>query len=167
MYNVISMPKRRNGMAYTRVEYVHRRPQLKIRRFSMGDSTNEYSHVVSLLSAFPTKIGGGSIESARITANKVLESNSGLSYFLKIAVYPHEIIREHKLMGFAGADRLSQGMSRSFGKATKRAAKVNANQPIFLVFTNKDGIDTAKTALRRASKKLPISCKIIVKENTL
>jgi large subunit ribosomal protein L10e len=163
---VILMPKNRNGMAYTRVEYIHRRPQLKIRRFSMGEPSNDYAHVVSLVSAFPAKIGGGALESARITANKVLEANTGISYFLKIAVYPHEIIREHKLMGFAGADRLSQGMSRSVGKATKRAARVSANQPILTVFTNKDGIDVAKTALRRASKKLPISCKIIVKESS-
>jgi large subunit ribosomal protein L10e len=68
-------------------------------------------------------------------------------------------------MGFAGADRLSQGMSRSFGKATKRAAKVSANQPILKVFINKDGIELAKTALRRATKKLPMSCKITLMEN--
>jgi large subunit ribosomal protein L10e len=132
----------------------------------MGDPSKEYKHVVSLVSAFPAKIGGSAIESARITANKLLEAKSAVSYFLKIAIYPHEIIRQHKLMGFAGADRLSQGMSRSFGKATKRAARVRANQPILIVFTNKDGIDNAKTALRRASKKLPISGKITVMENT-
>ena len=122
-------------MAYTRVEYIHRQPQLKIRRFSIGDPSNEHTHVISLVSAIPTKIGDSAIESARITANKVLEANSNISFFLKIAVYPHEILREHKLMGFAGADRVSQGMSRSFGKATKRAAKVSANQPILIVYT--------------------------------
>ena len=161
------MPKSRKGMAYTRVEYIHRQPQLKIRRFSMGDPSNEHTHVVSLVSAIPTKIGGGALESARITANKVLEANTNVSYFLKIAVYPHEIIREHKMMGFAGADRLSQGMSRSFGKATKRAAKVRAHQPILIVYTNENGIEIAKTALRKASKKLPTSYKITVLANTL
>jgi large subunit ribosomal protein L10e len=132
----------------------------------MGDPSKEYKHVVSLVSVFPAKIGGSAIESARITANKVLEANSAVSYFLKIAIYPHTIVRQHKLMGFAGADRLSQGMSRSFGKATKRAARVSANQPIFKVFINKDGIELAKTALRRATKKLPMSCKITLMENT-
>jgi large subunit ribosomal protein L10e len=159
------MPKSRGGMAYTRVEYIHRRPQLKIRRFSMGDPSKEYKYVISLISAFPAKIGGGAIESARITANKVLESSTGVSYFFKIAIYPHEIVRLHKMMGFAGADRLSQGMSRSFGKATKRAARVKANQPILIFYTNKDGVDLAKAALKKASKKLPMSCKITVKEN--
>ncbi len=160
------MPKSRNGMAYTRVKYIHRRPQLKIRRFSMGDPSKKYKYIISLISPFPAKIGGGAIESARITANKVLESNAGVSYFFKIVIYPHEIVRLHRMMGFAGADRLSQGMSRSFGKATKRAARVKANQPILVFYTNKDGVDLAKVALKKASKKLPISCKITVKENT-
>ena len=159
------MPKSRNGMAYTRVKYIHRRPQLKIRRFSMGDPSKDYKYVVSLVSLFPGKIGGSAIESARITANKVLDS-SGVLYFFKVAIYPHEIVRTHKQMGFAGADRLSQGMSRSFGKATSRAARVSANKPILIFFTNKEGVDLAKTALKKASKKLPISCKITVKENT-
>ena len=160
------MPKSRGGMAYTRVEYIHRRPQLTIRRFSMGDPSKKYKHIISLVSTFPGKIGGGAIESARITANKVLESSTNVSYFLKVAIYPHEIVRSHRLMGFAGADRLSQGMSRSFGKSTKRAARVSSNQPLLIFYTNKDGIDLAKSALRKASKKLPISCKITVKENT-
>jgi large subunit ribosomal protein L10e len=132
----------------------------------MGDPSKDYKYVVSLVSPFPAKIGGAAIESARITANKVLELNGGVPYFLKVAIYPHEIVRSHKLMGFAGADRLSQGMSRSFGKSTKRAARVRANQPILIFFTNKDGVDLAKIALKKASKKLPISGKITVKENT-
>jgi large subunit ribosomal protein L10e len=128
----------------------------------MGNTKEEYNHIVSLVSSCATKIGGSALESARITANKVLELVRGGSYLLKIAVYPHEIVRAHKLMGFAGADRLSQGMSRSFGKAVKRAARIGANQAILIVYINDDGVDQAKIALRRASKKLPIPCKIIV-----
>lgn len=158
------MPKRTGGMAYTRVDYIHSRPQIKIRRFTMGSTDVAYNYSISLVAPYPIKISSGAIESARISANKLLEIGSGGPFLLKIVTYPHEIIREHKFMGFAGADRLSQGMGRSFGKPTKRAARVNANQAILTVYANKEGLETAKAALKRASKKLPIPCKINVQK---
>jgi large subunit ribosomal protein L10e len=151
-------------MAYTRSKYIHSRPQIKIRRFTMGDAQTDYKHAVCLIAPHPTKIGGCAIESARIAANKVLEAASGVPYLLKVAVYPHEIVREHRLMGFAGADRLSQGMTKSFGKAKSLAARVGANQAILVVYVNEDGVDVAKASLKRASKKLPVPCKILVRE---
>jgi large subunit ribosomal protein L10e len=67
-------------------------------------------------------------------------------------------------MGFAGADRLSQGMKLAFGRPTGRAARVSPGQPILSVQVNDEGIDVARKALTRASKKLPIPCKIVVDE---
>jgi large subunit ribosomal protein L10e len=58
-------------------------------------------------------------------------------------------------MGFAGADRLSQGMRKAFGRPTGRAARLSRKQAILTVKVGKDDIDIAKTALMRASKKLP------------
>lgn len=156
------MPKRRGGMAYTRGEYIRSKPQIKIRRFTMGDAKAEYKHTIFLVSPYPTKISDGAIESARITANKILEMASGEHFLLKIAVYPHEVVRDHKLMGFAGADRISAGMARSFGKPKTRAVRIRANQAILAIYTNEEGMDIAKAALKRASKKLPVPCKIVV-----
>jgi large subunit ribosomal protein L10e len=111
--------------------------------------------MVLLKAKHAAKISSAALEATRVTTNKILE-NSGKSYMLTIRIYPHEIVREHKFMGFAGADRLSQGMKKAFGRPRKRVAKVSAEQTILTVHTNGEGIDVAKIALKRASKKLPI-----------
>jgi large subunit ribosomal protein L10e len=67
-------------------------------------------------------------------------------------------------MSFAGADRLSQGMGHAFGRPTKRAANVKKGQKILTVFVKKNGIDAAKMAIKRSSKRLPVKYKIEVEE---
>jgi large subunit ribosomal protein L10e len=111
-------------------------------------------------------ITGKSLEAARVTANKVLGIEAGQQVLLKVVTYPHEIVRAHRMMGFAGADRLSQGMRNSFGKSIERAAMVKANKPMLAVYTMESGLETAKQALERASKKLPISCRVEVEHLT-
>lgn len=159
------MPKSPEGMAYTRREYAHSIPPNKVTRFTIGEASTEYECTVALVASNDVEITSSALEAARITANKVLTvATGGKSYFLRICPYPHEIVREHKLMGFAGADRLSQGMKNAFGKPTGRSARIHANQQIIAVDVNKDKIDLAKEALKRASKKLPISYKVVVEE---
>jgi large subunit ribosomal protein L10e len=138
-------------------------PQSKIRIFTIGDKSGEYSHRVLLKVTHATEIGSDSLEAARVTANKTLEA-AGKPYLFKILVYPHEIVREHKFMGFAGADRLSQGMSRSFGRPTSKTAKTVSDQTIMSVDVKDDETDLAKTALKKAAKKLPISYSIVIEE---
>ena len=157
------MPKNSGGMSFTRQKYIHSIPQSKIRVFNMGDKKGEYSHVTLFKSAQTAKISSETLEAVRVTANKVLE-NSGKPYLLRILIYPHEITREHKFMGFAGADRLSQGMSKSFGKSTGRAARISAGQDLIAIYTKSDAVDIARTALKRASKKMPISYTVVVEE---
>ena len=152
-------------MAYTRREYVRSIPPAKIARFTIGEPSKDYGYTVSLAAPHDAEINESALESARVTANKVLtNATGGKSYLLRVCVFPHEIVREHKFMGFAGADRLSQGMQRSFGRPTRKAAKVSANQKILAVDVNRDRIDLAKEALKRASKKLSIPCNIVVEE---
>ncbi len=159
------MSKAKKGMAYTRLEYIHRVPLSRITRFTLGDNTVEYNYQVSLIASHDAMISSNALEAIRITTNKNLTRLLGSDTFkLKIIQYPHEIIREHKFMSFAGADRLSQGMGHAFGRPTKRAAKVNAGQKIITVSVNKDGIDAAKTSLKRSSKKLPVKYKISIEE---
>jgi large subunit ribosomal protein L10e len=142
-------------MSYARKDYVPGAPRPKIVRYTMG-SSDEFECSLSLVAKNPIKVTSRAIESARITGNKYLENNLTTSnYRLQIRVYPHEIIRQHKQMAFAGADRLSQGMRKAFGRPTGRAARLSKNQAIITVAVNKDDIDVATTALIRASKKLP------------
>ncbi len=157
------MPKHMGSMSYTRQKYVRGLPQSKIHVFTIGDKTADYSHVVSLKPVGPTEIESEALEAARVTANKVME-NSGKPYLFRVLVYPHEIVREHKFMGFAGADRLSQGMSRAFGRTKKRAAKLNAGQTLFAIHVKDDAITLATTALKRAAKKLPLIYNVVIEE---
>jgi large subunit ribosomal protein L10e len=159
------MPKSPDGMAYTRREYVHSVPPNKVTRFTIGESSPDYEYTVALVTSNDIEITGSALEAARVTANKVLTiATGGKSYFLRICSYPHEIVREHKFMGFAGADRLSQGMKNAFGRPTGRSARLSANQKVIAVDVNKDKIDLAKEALKRASKKLPLSYRVVVEE---
>jgi large subunit ribosomal protein L10e len=156
------MPKRPGSTSYSRQEYIRSKPQSRVTRFILGATDVEYEYVAMLVADSPAEISSSALESARVTAGKVIAKASGQPFLLRVIVYPHEIVRSHKFMGFAGADRLSQGMSRSFGRPTDRAAKVNAGQAILSIHTIEGGLETAKEALRRASKKLPASCRVVV-----
>ena len=156
------MPKRFGGQSFTRQEYIHSKPQTKVTRYALGDTKADYDYVVTLVADHSAEIGGSALESARITSNKVISLVTGQPFLIRVLAYPHEIVRAHKFMGFAGADRLSQGMRKSFGRSTDRAAKVNAGQPFLAIHTMEAGLEKAKEALRRASKKLPVTSKVIV-----
>ncbi len=156
------MPKRSGSMAYTRVEYIHSKPPTRVTRFTLGDTGLDYEYKITMVAPHSVKLSAKSLEAARVTANKVLRIEAGMNFMLKVVTYPHEIMRAHKFMGFAGADRLSQGMRRSFGKSTERAAMVDANQIILAIFSMQSGVEIAKKALTRASKKLPVPCLIEV-----
>ena len=156
------MPRSLDGMAYTRREYVHSNPPNKVTRFTIGES-GDYDVTVALVSNGAVEVTASALEAARVTANKVLTvATGGHGYFLRIVPYPHEIVREHKFMGFAGADRLSQGMKNAFGRPTGRSARISRNQQVIAIDVNKDKVDVAKEALKRASKKIPVSGKIVV-----
>jgi len=153
------------SMAYTRREYIHRMPQSMISRFTLGDTAVEYEFAVSLVASKDVQISSNALEAIRITTNKALTGLIGeQAYILKILTYPHLIVREHKFMSFAGADRLSQGMGHAFGRPTKRAANIKRGQKIVTVFVNKAGIDAAKQAIKRASKRLPLKYNIEVEQ---
>lgn len=152
-------------MSYTRKEYIHRIPQQRISKFTSGDPSGEYEYTISLIASRKVEINSRALEAGRVTANRALEKMLGeRSFLLKVIPYPHEVVRSHKLMGFAGADRLSQGMKLSFGKPTGRAARVTKDQEILTVSVAVEDVKAAKKALERAAKKLPIKYNITVKQ---
>jgi large subunit ribosomal protein L10e len=83
-------------------------------------------------------------------------------YLMVVHPYPHIILRENKMIFGAHADRLQQGMRRSFGAAIGTAAKVEVDQPIMTVRVKAGQEQTAKESLKRGSAKLPIACKIVI-----
>ncbi len=157
---------------YTRVSkfrnksFIRSSPNLKIVRFEMGDPRKEFTYTLELVSKTNLQIRHDAIESARQGANRVLEKELGKNgYFMKIMVYPFHILRENPLASGAGADRMSTGMKMSFGKAIGAAAQLKKGQKVCIARVNKSGIDVAKKALDRASKKLPNSYSVVVRQN--
>ncbi len=140
-------------------------PGSKIVKFTMGNTSKDYTHRVELVNIKDVQIRHNALESARIAANRVMEKYVGRDDFmLKIVPYPHQIIREHKRVNVAQADRFQEGMKKAYGKPAMVAARIKNKQPIIIAEVNKANVEYAKTALKRASAKFPSPCRIIVNE---
>jgi len=168
------MPKIRKACAYRRVERAYTRiskfreksfiritPTRRIVRFSMGDPIKKFEYSLDLITKKSMQLRDNSLESARQTSNRILEKKIGAnSYYMKIRVYPHHVLRENPLAAGAGADRMSTGMSHSFGKPIGVAARVKHDQKIMSLNLDKANIEVGKLALKRAASKLSCPCSI-------
>jgi large subunit ribosomal protein L10e len=147
------------GMPYVRREYIAGKPQIKIARFSSGQSKeNYYDYKLELLATERIQIRHNALESARLAANKTMARAGDTSFFSSLKVYPHVLLRENKMIATAGADRLQEGMRRAFGKATGLAARI---QVIYEAYVTSSNLALAKEAFKVASSKL--GCPIIVR----
>lgn len=150
---------------FSKKAYVKAVPVNKIVKYVMGDTQAEYKFTVSLHSERDIQLRHNSLESARKSANKLLETKIGKTgYFYRVRLYPHHVLRNNPLATGAGADRMSTGMARSFGKAVGLAARVKKGQAIMEVMCNAKDLPVARLALKRAQYKLPCTCRIVVEE---
>ena len=144
------------GQVFTRKEYIKGKPQIKIAKFQ-GGKRGTYEYCVQLLMNERLQIRHMAIESARLSANKTLEKTTGeTGYYSRLRIYPHNLLRENKQIATAGADRVSEGMRRSWGKATSLGARVRQGQCIMELYVNGDAhLTAAKKALHGSCVKLP------------
>jgi large subunit ribosomal protein L10e len=157
--------KYKKNMANTRRKYMGGIPGSKIVKFTMGNTSKDFTHRVELLNLKHVQIRHNALEAARIAANRVMEKYVGREDFmLKIIPYPHQIIREHKRVNVAQADRFQEGMKKAYGKPTYVAARIKSLQPIMIAEVDQKNVDQAKIALKRASAKFPSPCRIVAKE---
>jgi len=136
-------------------------PPSKIVKFDLGNTKKQFDKEVNLVSRQKIQIRHNALESARIVVNRRLAKSLGNNYHFKLRVYPHHVLRENKALTGAGADRMSSGMSKSFGKAIGIAAQVKINQPIISIYVDQKDVNTARDALRYAIHRLPCKCAII------
>ncbi len=149
-------PYTRTAVTVHRRNYIGATPGLKIRQFNMGAGGRRYSHIVDLVVEESVQIRDNALESARIAINRYLVKHLGKdTFFMKIRVYPHNILRENKQAQGAHADRIQQGMSHPFGKPIGRCARVRAGQAIISVLVRKEDVKTAKNAVLRAKSRFP------------
>ena len=107
------------GQVFTRKEYIKGKPQIKIAKFQ-GGKRGTYEYCVQLLMNERLQIRHMAIESTRLAANKTLEKTTGESgYYSRLRIYPHNLLRENKQIATAGADRVSEGMRRSWGTSQR------------------------------------------------
>ena len=93
----------------------------------MGNVHGDYDTLITLHSDRNLNIRHNALEAARQTSNKHLEKALGRKgYFLKIRPYPFHVMRENPLASGAGADRMSTGMKKSFGKIIGAAARIKS-----------------------------------------
>jgi large subunit ribosomal protein L10e len=160
MYRDIDKP------SYTRREYITGIPGSKIAQHNMGDLTadpEDYEVQISLRSEETLQIRHGSLESARLSANRHLLKELGEgNYKMVLRKFPHQVLRENKQATGAGADRVSDGMRQAFGKPVGTAARVQAGENIFTAYCTPDQAAAVKEAFRRAYNKMSPPCRIVV-----
>ncbi len=150
-------------MVYTRKEYVHGTPSPKITIFEMGDPKAEYGAELVIRAAETGVLSDRSLEALRVHVNRALGAKTTKFYY-KINRYPHIIVRGKKWLAFAGADRISSGMKKAFGRPSGRALEVRKNQEIAVVRVDKSEVDYVKQVLKSATPKLPILSTVDIKE---
>ena len=157
--------RNKDNMAYTRHDYMGGIPGLKIVRFTMGNTENDFTHKVTLVNTKPGQIRHNALEAARIAAFRHLETRlERKNFMLKIVPYPHQVLREHKRVNVAQADRFQEGMKMSYGKPVSRAARLDRRDTVIYAEVQEDDIDVAKRALEKASNKLPLPMQMLVEE---
>ncbi len=169
------MAKIRKGVAYRRLErpytrkskykslsYVRSTPTSKVVRYDMGAAGKKFQNKFHLLSKSDLQIRHNAIESARVASVRVLEHSLGKTGFhLIIRMYPHHILRENPLAAGAGADRMSTGMQRSFGKCIGLAAQIRKGKPLFTVEVDAVNAQVARDALKAAGHKFACQTQIV------
>ncbi len=158
--------------AYTRTSkygskaYVKASLHTRIAQFDMGNRSRKFDEEIVLVSKVDHQIRDNALESARKVVNSELKEALSLeNYFMKLKVYPHQILRENPLATCAGADRLSTGMKRSFGKPIGRAVRANKGKELFSLHVDKKNKKLAKKLLSKAVHKLPGTYRVVSREN--
>jgi large subunit ribosomal protein L10e len=161
-YRKLERPYTRQSRRKPRKGYVKGVPDTKIHKFEMGDAKKNFSLRAVLVSEQGVQVRHNALEAARVSANKYLDKTVGKeSYFLKILIYPHHVMRENTLATGAGADRFQTGMRKAFGKPIGLAARVMPGHRMMEIRLDSSKQKFAKEALKRASAKFPTTCRII------
>lgn len=138
-------------------------PGIKTRQFNMGNPEKNFQYILDLVSEDSARVRDNAIEAARIAIGRYLKRVVGdENYFMRIRIFPHDVLRENKQAQGAHADRIQKGMSHPFGRPIGRAARVSQGDVLISILTNPEHLDICKSALMRAKAKMPISVRVKV-----
>ena len=154
------------GKAYIKVV-----PHNKVVKYNLG---NQKAHMegkfplkLTMISEEAVQIRDNAIEAARMLLTKQLDERLPLLYYLELKVHPHHILRNNKTAAGAGADRLSSGMSRSFGTVEGRAALVSAGKPLFVIYcADEAAARIVRETFAMTKSKLPCATRVVFEKIT-
>jgi len=149
--------------------YIKSVPPSHLLKYNMGNSnkfnTNGFPIIVHVKSKQAAQVRDVALESVRNHLHREIELQIGADYYMRVGLAPHQILREHKQAAVAQADRISSGMSLSFGKCVGRAAQVFIGQDVLtLGFMNDEDVSKFRHIFSNAKSKLPILTTIVVKK---
>ncbi|MDE1825495.1 MAG: 50S ribosomal protein L16 [Candidatus Micrarchaeota archaeon] len=154
----------RHSVSKPRKNFIKALPHTSLLVFNMGNKKGTFDTVFRLVSEQDVQLRSNALEAARQVSNKYLEREIANAYSYRIIPYPHNVLREKKFATGAGADRISQGMTLSFGRPTAVAARIFRGQTVFELRTSSSNKNVAITGLKRAAAKLSGTYKIKVEE---
>ncbi len=163
-YRNIKRPYTRRSK-FKKKNYVKSTPPHRIVRFDMGNTQKEgWKYKITLRPKRATQIRHNAIEATRLVINRRLQKLGTQNYHFKINVFPHQVLRENKLLTGAGSDRMQTGMKHAFGKAIGTAAVLKKGKPLMTTYTDSN-VKTVEAAMKKAAPRLP--CQITVETEKL
>jgi large subunit ribosomal protein L10e len=149
-----------------RKNFIKAMPRTSLLIFNMGEDKPTYDLHFYLRTKADVQLRSNALEAARQAANKYMEKHVPSGFFMRVVPFPHNVIREKKFASGAGADRVSQGMTLSFGKPSSVAARVFKGNTVIEIKTMAKNKVFVKEALQRASSKLSGQYSILMSEDS-
>ena len=146
--------------------YIRTIPHVKVAKFTLGDlkgyREGKHKFFVKLVAQQDVQIRDNALEAGRMHVHKIVEAQILGQYFFAVKVHPHHFLRNNKTSGVAGADRLSTGMSHSFGVIEGRAALVPKGKEIFfLSCVDEKAAKIIRDAMESIKAKMPCAVKVV------
>ncbi|HLF53710.1 MAG TPA: 50S ribosomal protein L16 [Candidatus Nanoarchaeia archaeon] len=146
--------------------YIRTIPHVKVPKFTLGNlkdyGEGKHKFSVELVAQENVQIRDNALEAGRMHVHKILEEKIPGQYFFAVRVHPHHFLRNNKTSGIAGADRLSTGMSHSFGIIEGRAAFVQKGKEIFFIScTDEKAAKIIRNAMESIKAKMPCASKVV------
>mmetsp|Transcript_14514 Transcript_14514/g.23017 ORF Transcript_14514/g.23017 Transcript_14514/m.23017 type:complete len:183 (+) Transcript_14514:102-650(+) len=105
--------------------------------FDLGNKkakVDKFSMCINMINLEARHISSNCLEAIRIVINRNLNKNfKKTQYHLRIRSHPMHIVRNNKVLSKAGADRVSKGMRKSYGKPFALVARLKNNDIIISI----------------------------------
>jgi large subunit ribosomal protein L10e len=149
-----------------RREFVRGGADSKIRIFEFGNksvSINDFEVKIGLMIMHSRRLSHFTLEAIRIAINRRVSETLGKNdYHVRLRAHPHDTYREHAMMAFAGADRLSTGMRNAFGRPVGKCARIKAGEIVIEIGCLLKDVPLIKKAFEVAGSKICSRTRVVM-----